>query len=126
MFPYLGRFKLTARRCYLDTATRPYQQHCYKAPPVIICADSHAISARPHCGVCRCLLGTDVYQQLVLLVKIYGGGFDFFIDRQGNFFSASEQLGVVLLTLTQNTTPAAFPPSCMSFLDDSYFKWFSH
>lgn len=35
------------------------------------------------------------------------GIFDFFIDHQGNFILAPEQLCVVLLTLTENTTPAA-------------------
>ncbi len=74
MFPYLGRFKLTALRCYLDAATRPYQQHCYKALQVIICANSHAIFTRPRC---RCLLGIDVYQQMFLsmyLQTVEGGG----------------------------------------------------
>lgn len=76
MFPYLGRYELTALRWYLDTATRPYQQHCYKALQVIICANSHAIYTRPHCGGCRCLLGIDVYQQMFLWGFMDGwGGF---------------------------------------------------
>lgn len=129
MFPYLGRFKLTALRCYLDAATRPYQQRCYKWFSVQI----HMLFLHG----CRCLLGIDAYQQLFLRtyspredLRTVEGFFDFFIDHRGNFFLAPEQLSVVLLTMTQNTTPAAFPPSCMNFLEannlNGYFKWFSH